>query len=144
MKNLFAYGFLLLFVALTTVSCLKDDNDPYDTFGYIPATGFFFREDSIQPVNKPTDIHVTFKVAGDCQDFIEFRELPSLEPNSAKVGVFGKQRNNVSCENTERTETKTLKFVPRRAGEQTLEIWAGKDAAGTDIYISRTFTVPAE
>ena len=145
MTKLFTYFLLMLFVSLTTISCLSDDSDePYYTYGFVPATAIDINLDSIQPVSQVTNVKVTFNLAGSCQDFIEFRRILPVENNDTKIGVFASQKNNAQCTNEIIPTVKTLKFIPTAAGEQTIRFWAGKDPGGADIYISKTITIPAE
>lgn len=145
MTKLFSYFLLLLFVGFTTISCLDDDsNEPFYSYGFIPATAIDVNLDSIQPVSQPTNVKVTFNLAGSCQEFLEFRRILPSDANDVKIGVFGSQKNNAECTNDIRPTVKTLKFTPTTAGEQTIRVWAGKDPGGDDIYISKTITVPAE
>lgn len=145
MTKLFSYLLALVFVGLTTISCLDDDsNEPFYTYGFIPATAIDVNLDSIQPVSQTTNVKVTFNLAGSCQEFVEFRRILPAEENELKVGIFGSQENNVSCTNDIRPTVKTLKFTPTTSGEQTIRVWAGKDPGGADIYISKTITIPAE
>ncbi|MBS7333129.1 hypothetical protein [Faecalibacter bovis] len=145
MTKFFSYLFLLVFIGVTTVSCLDDDsNEPFYTYGFIPATAIDVNLDSIQPVSQPTNVKISFNLAGSCQEFLEFRRILPADANDTKIGVFGSQKNNSACTNDIITTVKTLKFTPTTAGEQTIRVWAGKDPGGADIYISKTITVPSE
>lgn len=143
--KLFSYFLMIAFIGIATISCLDDDSEQeFLTYGYVPALELTYNADSIQPVNKPTKFEVKFQLKGDCQEFIEVRRLNSSNAIRTDVGVFGSQKNNASCTEELRIETKTFTVVPRQSGENTIRVWVGKDAEGQDLFISKTINVPAE
>ncbi|MBQ0147428.1 MAG: hypothetical protein KBS93_03090 [Flavobacteriaceae bacterium] len=143
--KLITYFTMLMFVGFTTISCLNDDDssEEYTSYGFVPASKLEYNIDSVGPIKKPTNIHVTFELKGDCQDFVEFKDIASSASDVKNFGVFGSQKNNSSCTNDIRIVTKTYRFVPTKAGENTIRVWAGK-LNGEDIYISETIQIPAE
>lgn len=143
MTKLFSYLSVFLLLGGLMTSCLDDEvEDNAPSFGFLPAVDVAYSEDSIQPATQVTKIHVTFNYSNSCQEFLEFRNISSTEANESKVGVFAKQENSPSCTTTLTPVTKTFQFRPRLSGPNVLKFWAGKDAAGQDIYITDTINVP--
>lgn len=144
MKKFLSYFIGIFILGFAISSCLDNESEnEFTSYGYIPASQINFNADSIQGMNKPTNIHVTFALK-NCQKFIEFRGLTSAENNISNVGIFGSQNNDGSCTEETTLVTKSFKFYPRIAGENIIRVWAGKNASGEDQYISKTINIPVE
>lgn len=143
--QLFSYFLMLVFIGLTTISCLSDDSaEPYDTYGFVPALELTYNQDSINPVNKPTKFHVTFPLEGNCQEFLEFKKMNTTSPDKSDIGVFVLQKNNTNCVDNVVFVTKSFTLTPTQSGENTVRLWAGKDISGEDMFITKVINIPAE
>ncbi|MGL5234289.1 MAG: hypothetical protein ACRC8Z_06010 [Empedobacter falsenii] len=129
----------------TTFSCLNtDDNDNvYTTDGYFAGTKIEVNQDSIQPVGQPTNVHVTFTTNNSCQTFVTFKELKESNDSVKSIGAYGTQTNSNTCLDEKKSITKTYKFTPKKAGKNTIKVWAGKDIIdpSKDIYIEQVLDI---
>lgn len=139
---------MLAVVALlgsTTFSCLNtDDNDNvYTTDGYFAGTKIEVNQDSIQPVGQATNVHVTFTTNNSCQTFVTFKELKESNDSVKSIGAYGTQTNSNTCVDEKKSITKIYKFTPKKAGENTIKVWAGKDIIDPtkDIYIEQVLDI---
>lgn len=133
---------LLSAIGLTTISCLDDDGDNNKNYGLLPSTNLNINHDSIQPVGKPTNIKITYKLKGNCQSFIEFRKLPGSTTTITEIGAYGYQNNSISCSADEKFETKSIKITPITAGKNIVKVWAGVNSSGENIFVTDTINVP--
>ncbi len=141
LSTLAAIGIL----GLTTFSCLNtDDNDNiYTADGFFPGTKIEVNQDSIQPVGEQTNVHITFTTSNSCQSFVTFKELKESNDSIKNIGAYGTETNTSTCVNEKKSVTKTYKFTPKKAGKNTIRVWAGKDVIdpSKDIYIEQTINI---
>ena len=60
MKRLSMFA-LVGILGLSTFSCLNNDDSDFTNYGFLATTAINVHEDSIQPVGKTTNIHVTYR-----------------------------------------------------------------------------------
>lgn len=133
---------------LSTISCLNtDDGDNfYTTDGYFAATKINVNTDSIQPVGQQTNIQITFTTESSCQNFVTFKELKDSNDSIQIIGAYGTQTSGNSCVVEKQSITKTYKFIPKKAGTNTIRVWAGKDLIDPtkDTYIEQDLDIKAQ
>ncbi|TGN26794.1 MULTISPECIES: hypothetical protein [Empedobacter] len=143
-KRLSSLAFMGL-LGLTTFSCLNtDDNDNiYTTDGFFVGTKIEVNMDSIQPVGKQTNVHVTFTTNNSCENFATFRELKESNDSVKNIGAYGTLTSGNNCIKETKSVTKTYKFTPKRTGKNTIRVWAGKDVVDPtkDIYIEKILDI---
>ncbi|WP_413532647.1 hypothetical protein [Empedobacter brevis] len=122
MKRLSMFA-LVGILGLSTFSCLNNDDSAFTNYGLLPTTSIYVHEDSIQPVGKITNIHVTYGKTNSCQQFIQFSSLGEDTQFKHHIGVYASLTNDNSCKQEISFETKTLKFAPKTAGKYTLKFW---------------------
>lgn len=135
-------------LGLTTISCLNnDDGDNVNTTdGFFAATRINVNNDSIQPVGKQTNVHITFTTNNSCQNFVTFKELKDSNDSIQNIGAYGTQISGNTCLNENKSITKTYKFTPKKVGKNTIRVWAGKDVIDPtkDIYIEQDLDIKAQ
>ncbi len=123
------------FLGLATTSCLNnDDNADFTNYGYLPTNGTFVKSDSIMPVNKTTNVQVSYTKTNSCQRFEQFSLLQGSNDSVHYIGVLGVQTTGSTCTPATSIETKVLKFTPKRTGKFKLKFWTGKDANQKDTF----------
>lgn len=146
-KNLSIFA-LVGFSSLAITSCLNsdDDNDVYTTDGYLVATKIDVNQDSIMPVNNPTNIHITITTTNSCQAFVTFKTLNGSNDSIQQIGAYGTQTNSKNCVEEIKSITKTYKFTPKKVGENYIRVWAGKDPINPskDIYVEKILDIKAQ
>ncbi|UWX65949.1 hypothetical protein NZD85_08540 [Empedobacter stercoris] len=125
MKKLSMFA-LVSALGLSTFSCLDDDGD-FTNYGFLPTTDIYVHKDSIMPVGEKTNIHVTYQKANSCQNFIQFSSLSGDTKFKHHIGVYASQASGSSCVQELTSETKTLNFTPKEAGQYTLKFWTGNN-----------------
>ncbi|WP_313383310.1 hypothetical protein [Chishuiella sp.] len=123
------------FLGLTTFSCLNnDDEGSFTNYGFLTTNSVSVNQDSIQPINKTTNIKVSYNKTNSCQEFAQFSLIKQVNDSVQLVGVLASQTSSQSCLPTTSIETKTLKFTPKVARKYTLKFWTGKDSNNKDLY----------
>lgn len=134
-------------LGFTTFSCLNtDDNgNSYTIDGFFAGTKIDVNQDSIQPVGQQTNVHVTFTTNNSCQKFVTFQTLKGGNDSIQNIGAYGTQSSGSTCVDEKKSVTKTYKFTPKKAGRNTIRVWAGKDAIDPtkDIYIEEVLEIKA-
>lgn len=126
MKRLSMFA-LVGILGLSTFSCLNNDDSDYMNYGFLATTAINVHEDSIQPVGKTTNIRVTYEKTNSCQNFIQFSSLSGDTKFKHHIGVYASQASGSSCVQELTSETKTLNFTPKEAGQYTLKFWTGNN-----------------
>ncbi|WP_313375222.1 hypothetical protein [Chishuiella sp.] len=123
------------FLGFSTFSCLNnDDENSLTTYGFLPTKSVYVNQDSIQPINKTTNIKVSYNKTNSCQEFTQFSLIKQVNDSVQLVGVLVSQKNSQNCLTANVVDTKTLKFTPKVARKYTLKFWTGKDSNNNDLY----------
>ncbi|WP_291065109.1 MULTISPECIES: hypothetical protein [unclassified Empedobacter] len=133
MKRLSMFA-LVGILGLSTFSCLNNDDSDFVNYGYFTTEGVTVNQDSIKPINQTTNVKVNYSKTNSCQEFIQFSLLQGSNDSVHYIGVLGSQGNGQSCLPATTIESKTLKFIPKKAGKYTLKFWTGKNSENKDTF----------